>query len=65
MSGMKIWDVFKEFDGGKAKIKALALKKDLAKCGLTSEEEVKRIWEEVIRRSGNGGSREGHRREVS
>lgn len=51
---MKVWEVFKEVDGGKVKIKALALKKDLAKRGLTSEEDVRKIWEEVIRVAGDG-----------
>lgn len=44
-----VWSIVKEVDRGVLRVKALALKRELAKHGLTSEEDVKRAWQEAIR----------------
>ncbi len=52
-----IWSVVKDIDKGVVRVKALALRKELAKYGLTSEEEVKRAWKDALRhvQGFNGG----------
>jgi len=54
---MNVWSLSKEVESGRVKVKALALKSELAKHGLTSEEKVRSAWEMAVRevmKQGNG-----------
>lgn len=52
-----VWSLSREMENGRLRVKALALRSELAKYGLTSEEKVRKTWEMAIgevMKQGNG-----------
>ncbi|MBS7288750.1 MAG: hypothetical protein KIH01_08440, partial [Candidatus Freyarchaeota archaeon] len=52
-----VWSLFREMENGRLRVKALALRSELAKYGLASEDKVRKTWEtsiEEVMKLGNG-----------
>ncbi len=48
MMDPNVWSLTREVEGGRLKVKALALRGELEKYGLTTEESVRKSWERAI-----------------
>ncbi|MBS7247843.1 MAG: hypothetical protein QXN15_05525 [Candidatus Jordarchaeales archaeon] len=57
MMDVNVWSLSREAENGRIKVKALALRSELERYGLTTEEKVKGAWEMAVRevmKRGNG-----------